>query len=582
MGETDLKHKILAIAEEEGAERAAYALKLLQSEGVLTIASTGKDPHTGRLVTHEYRVEGPVMIFLTTTAIEIDEELLNRCIVLTVDENREQTRAIHRLQREAKTLEGLLAKHDRERILALHRNAAAAAAAGPRREPFARRLTFLDGRDAHAARSREVPHAHPARSRFSISTSASGRRSRCIAGQEIDYIEVTLDDIALANRLAHEVLGRSLDELAPQTRRLLDRIESLVDAECAEREIERSDVRFTQKSVRDCDAAGATSRSRATSGSSSSSSICSSIAAAADRASSTSFSTTARARTALRSSSGLDRPSICMTVENRDSSEAEGTAECREEQPGSIQGAPGEHGGSIPGRIAEGQRGSAHSAFPKPKQTRRKQHQGLKRKRRRSYVHLAVVTVIGRAERREHARPARRSREEARGVLVDVAPGTLGFYVCRKYLEDLEIRNYSPHSIRSRKNHLRYFLVWCDERGVMRPEEITVAVLERYQRALYYARKSNGRPLTFRSQNDRLGRIKRFFRWMAKQRHIEMSPAETMELPRIEQRLPKVVLSIEEVETVLAQPDLKTPLGIRDRAMLELLYSTGMRRPGDL
>ena len=85
-----------------GGRRAGDAtrLKLLQSEGELTIASTGKDPATGRLVTHEYRVEGPVMIFLTTTAIEIDEELLNRCLVLTVDEDREQTRAIHRLQRE--------------------------------------------------------------------------------------------------------------------------------------------------------------------------------------------------------------------------------------------------------------------------------------------------------------------------------------------------------------------------------------------------------------------------------------------------------------------------------------------------
>ncbi len=82
MGETDLAHKILAIAEEEGAERASYALKLLQSEGELTIASTGKDPATGRLVTQEYHVEGPVMIFLTTTAIEMDEELLNRCLVL--------------------------------------------------------------------------------------------------------------------------------------------------------------------------------------------------------------------------------------------------------------------------------------------------------------------------------------------------------------------------------------------------------------------------------------------------------------------------------------------------------------------
>ena len=115
MGETDLKHKVLAIVEEEGATRAAYALKLLQSEGVLTIASTGKDPSTGKLVTHQYRVEGPVMIFLTTTAIQLDEELLNRCLVLTVNEDRSQTQAIHRQQREQQTIEGLLAKKERHR-----------------------------------------------------------------------------------------------------------------------------------------------------------------------------------------------------------------------------------------------------------------------------------------------------------------------------------------------------------------------------------------------------------------------------------------------------------------------------------
>jgi hypothetical protein len=106
MGEMNLKHKILAIAEEEGAHRASYALKLLQSEGELTIASTSKDPDTGKLVTDQYRVEGPVMIFSTTTAADLDEELQNRCLVLGVDESREQTAAIHRAQRERRTLAG--------------------------------------------------------------------------------------------------------------------------------------------------------------------------------------------------------------------------------------------------------------------------------------------------------------------------------------------------------------------------------------------------------------------------------------------------------------------------------------------
>ncbi len=98
LGETDLKHKILGIAEEEGVSEASYALKLLQSQGELTIATTGKDPQSGKMVTQEYHVEGPVMIFLTTTAIELDEELLNRCLVLTVNETREQTAAIQHRQ----------------------------------------------------------------------------------------------------------------------------------------------------------------------------------------------------------------------------------------------------------------------------------------------------------------------------------------------------------------------------------------------------------------------------------------------------------------------------------------------------
>ena len=144
MGEQDLKHKVLAIVEEEGVHSAAYALKLLQSEGVLTIASTGKDPATGRLLTHQYRVEGPVMIFLTTTAIDLDEEMLNRCLVLSVNEDRAQTQAIHRVQREAQTLEGLLQRRDRSTILAVHRNAQRLLKPVFVANPYARELTFHD------------------------------------------------------------------------------------------------------------------------------------------------------------------------------------------------------------------------------------------------------------------------------------------------------------------------------------------------------------------------------------------------------------------------------------------------------
>ena len=152
MGETDLKNKVLAIVEEEGASRAAYALKLLQSEGVLTIASTGKDPATGRMVTHRYRVEGPVAILLTTTAIDLDEELLNRCLVLTVNEDRKQTQAIHRLQRERQTLEGLLARQEREDVLKLHRNAQRLLQTLFVANPYAREMCIRDRSERFAMR----------------------------------------------------------------------------------------------------------------------------------------------------------------------------------------------------------------------------------------------------------------------------------------------------------------------------------------------------------------------------------------------------------------------------------------------
>ncbi|HEY2472896.1 MAG TPA: CHC2 zinc finger domain-containing protein [Terracidiphilus sp.] len=249
MGEQDLKHKVLAIVEEEGASRASYALKLLQSEGVLTIASTGKDPATGRLLTHQYRVEGPVMIFLTTTAIHLDEELLNRCLVLSVNEEREQTQAIHRVQREAQTLEGLLQRKDREAILAVHRNAQRLLKPVFVANPYARELTFLDAQ----TRTRRDHMKYLTLIRAIALLHQYQRPHKTIEhrGRTVEYIEVALNDIAVANRLAHEVLGRSLDELPPQTRRLLLAIDEMVTAECTRTAMTRSDYRFSRRDVRE-------------------------------------------------------------------------------------------------------------------------------------------------------------------------------------------------------------------------------------------------------------------------------------------------------------------------------------------
>ncbi len=249
MGESDLKHKVLAIVEEQGAERATYALKLLQSEGELMIASTGKDPQTGRLVTQEYRVEGPVMIFLTTTAVEIDEELLNRCLVLTVDEDREQTRAIHRLQRERQTIEGLLARRDRAGVLKVHQDAQRLLRPVLVTNPYARHLTFLD--DRTRTRRDHVKYLTLIRSIALLHQHQRPVRTVDHRGEAVPYLEVTLDDIAVANRLAHQVLGRSLDELPPQTRRLLLSLDRMVGEACAKQQLARKDFHFSRRAIRE-------------------------------------------------------------------------------------------------------------------------------------------------------------------------------------------------------------------------------------------------------------------------------------------------------------------------------------------
>ncbi|MBK6407930.1 MAG: hypothetical protein IPF66_24735 [Holophagales bacterium] len=243
-----LRHKILAIVEEEGAEKAGYALKLLQSEGELSIASTGKDPQTGRLVTQEYRVEGPVMIFLTTTAIEIDEELLNRCLVLTVDESREQTRRIHELQRRASTLDGILASRRKPKALKVHRNAQRLLRPLLVHNPYASRLTFLD--EKTRMRRDHVKYLKLIEAIALLFQYQREVKSLTVDGEVVEYVEATLADVALANRLASEVLGRSLDELPPQTRRLLVHLDDLVTSVCEKQGVAREDLRFSRRDVR--------------------------------------------------------------------------------------------------------------------------------------------------------------------------------------------------------------------------------------------------------------------------------------------------------------------------------------------
>ena len=244
-----LKHKILAIAEEEGAEQAGYALKILQSEKKLKIASSGKDPKTGRLITQEYEVEGPCAIFMTTTNVEVDEELQNRCLVLTVNEDREQTKRIQQLQRKSRTLAGLLSKEEKKDILCVHRNAQRLIKPLMVVNPFAEKLTFLDSR--LRTRRDNIKYLNLINAVTLIHQFQREVKTVKHKGQDLPYIETTIGDIEIANRLAADIMGTSLDDLAPQTRKLLDLIFNHAKNLCEKNSVELSDVRLTRRTIRE-------------------------------------------------------------------------------------------------------------------------------------------------------------------------------------------------------------------------------------------------------------------------------------------------------------------------------------------
>jgi hypothetical protein len=250
MGQQNLKHKILAVAEEEGVAQASYALKLLQSDGSLRIAAAGKNNGTGRQQTESYEVEGPVMMFLTTTAESPDPELQNRCLTLHVNESPDQTAAIHARQRAAYTVDGRTTTTKRQQIVKLHQDAQRLLEPLPVVIPWADQLNFR-----HDQTRMRRDHAKYLSLIAAITLLHQHQRPkktrRSSEGQEIEYLEATIEDAELANRLASEVMGQSLDALLPQTRQLLALIDDHVAQRAQHAKKSRSMIRFTQRELRE-------------------------------------------------------------------------------------------------------------------------------------------------------------------------------------------------------------------------------------------------------------------------------------------------------------------------------------------
>jgi integrase/recombinase XerD len=151
-----------------------------------------------------------------------------------------------------------------------------------------------------------------------------------------------------------------------------------------------------------------------------------------------------------------------------------------------------------------------------------------------------------------------------------------------EHFEWLLVTGYSADTVRARRQAIRKFIAWADERGLADPREITRPMLERYQKYLFYYRKPGGKdegsPLSVAMQVQYLVPLKMWFRWLARQHHILANPAADLDLPKQPKRLPRSIPSVQEVEAILAEADPGNAQGLRDRALLETLYATGLRR----
>lgn len=247
--EDALVQKILAIEEAEGMGGAAYSIRNLQSGGEISVAVTGKDPGSGKMRTESYRVRGPVCVMITTTATEVDQETASRFLFLTIDESAKMTQAIHSIQREAETIDGLIRRKQQDGITRKHHAAQRLLRPLDVVNPYTRYLRY----PSNALRSRRDHPKYLGLIRAVAFLHQYQRELKTIEvdGEAVEYIEVTLQDIETANGLANVVLGQSMDELAKPSRTLLSKIYAMVKGVVEEDNRLIDEIFFTRRMVRE-------------------------------------------------------------------------------------------------------------------------------------------------------------------------------------------------------------------------------------------------------------------------------------------------------------------------------------------
>jgi hypothetical protein len=186
---------------------------------------------------------------MTTTASDVDPELMNRCFVLSVDEAPEQTAAIQQRQREGETIDAMMALEEAESIRRVHRNAQRLLRPIRVSNPYADQLQFT--RRQVRNRRDQAKYLGLIRAVAFLHQYQREIKTKVKEGRQSEYIEVTRQDIAVANMIADAVLGTSIDELPQQTRKLLRDLHQFVRTEAEAKDIHESEIRFTRRQIRE-------------------------------------------------------------------------------------------------------------------------------------------------------------------------------------------------------------------------------------------------------------------------------------------------------------------------------------------
>jgi len=245
-GQDALKQKVLALEEVAGATGARYALRNLISSKRLNIESTTKNPTTGKLESQLHTVNGPTAVFETTTNPDTDPETKSRYIILSVDESLAQTRAILQAQRTLHTIEGWLSRKKREAIVKRHHAFQRLLKPVIVVNPFEPFLTYSD--EWLSVRRDQPKYLNLI---LAVTFLHQHQRPAKTHPEFGEYIETTLEDIAVAHDLAHQLFGHSLDELSAPSRELLKLLSSHVQKRAQDAGIQISDVQFNRREIRE-------------------------------------------------------------------------------------------------------------------------------------------------------------------------------------------------------------------------------------------------------------------------------------------------------------------------------------------